>query len=55
MGKDNKIYVGGQDDFDWFSLDKNAKLKFTSLKILLFEKNYSFTDVWHIVAYDDVF
>ena len=34
---------------------KIAKLKFTSLKILLFEKNYSFTDVWHIVAYEDVF
>jgi len=26
IGKDNKIYVGGQDDFDWFSTDKNASL-----------------------------
>src|SRR5882762_6862540 len=26
IGKDNKIYAGGQDDFGYFSPDKNGKL-----------------------------
>ena len=56
MGKDNRIYAGGQDDFGYFSSDHNGKLVYTSLKSLLTEKNYSFSDVWNIVAYgNDVF
>ncbi|MBC7826188.1 MAG: transcriptional regulator [Chitinophagaceae bacterium] len=56
IGKDNKIYAGGQDDFGYFSPAKNGKLTFRSLKPLLSEKNYSFTDIWNIVAYgNDIF
>ena len=56
MGKDNRIYAGGQDDFGYFSPDRNGKLVYTSLKSLLTEKNYSFSDVWNIVPYgNDVF
>src|SRR3984957_9912419 len=56
MGKDNRIYAGGQDDFGYFSPDHNGKLVYTSLKSLLTEKNYSFSDVWNIVPYgNDVF
>jgi hypothetical protein len=43
IGADNKIYAGGQDDFGYFSPDKNGRLVFTSLKSLLSDKNYSFT------------
>lgn len=56
IGKDNKIYAGGQDDFGYFSPAKNGKLTYTSLKPLLSEKNYSFTDIWNIVPYgNDIF
>ena len=56
MGKDNRIYAGGQDDFGYFSPDRNGKLVYTSLKGLLTEKNNSFSDVWNIVPYgNDVF
>src|SRR3954447_14753965 len=35
IGKDNRIYVGGQDDFGYFSPDKTGKLVFKSLKTFL--------------------
>ena len=56
IGKDNRIYVGGQDDFGYFTPDRNGKLFFTSLKTLLSKKDYSFTDIWNIVLVgQDVF
>ena len=56
MGKDNRIYAGGQDDFGYFSPDNNGKMFFTSLKTLLSKKDYSFTDIWNIVTLgNDVF
>ncbi|MEP7377881.1 MAG: triple tyrosine motif-containing protein [Chitinophagaceae bacterium] len=56
IGKDNRIYAGGQGDFGYFSPGKNGKLVYTSLKPLLSEKNYAFTDIWNIVSYgNDVF
>ena len=56
IGKDNKIYAGGQGDFGFFSPGKNGELIYSSLKPLLTEKNYSFTDIWNIVAYgNDIF
>lgn len=47
----DKIYVGAQDDFGYFSPDKNGSLVFTSLKPLLPSKDNSFTDIWDIVLY----
>ena len=35
MGKDNRIYAGGQGDFGYFSPDHNGRLAFTSLKPLI--------------------
>ena len=56
MGKDNRIYAGGQDDFGYFTPDRNGKLCFTSLKNLLSKKDYSFTNIWNIVTIgNDVF
>lgn len=56
LGKDNRIYVGGQDDFGFFSPDKIGKLAFTSLKSLISRNNNSFTDIWNIVCVgNDIF
>ncbi|WP_431212847.1 hypothetical protein ACQ86N_45535 [Puia sp. P3] len=56
IGKDNRIYVGAQDDFGYFSPDRTGKLVFTSLKSLLAEKDYAFSDIWFVVPYGgDVF
>jgi ligand-binding sensor domain-containing protein/DNA-binding CsgD family transcriptional regulator len=56
IGKDNRIYVGGQDDFGFFTPDHNGKLFFTSLKSLLTKRDYSFTDIWNIVSVgNDIF
>jgi DNA-binding CsgD family transcriptional regulator len=53
---DNKIYVGGQGDFGFFSPNKKGLLTYTSLKGLLPGKDNAFTDVWNIVPYGkDVF
>ncbi len=53
IGKDNRIYVGGQDDFGYFAPDKTGKLVFKSLKTFLPEKDFFSNDVWNTVAYDD--
>ncbi|WP_207534100.1 ligand-binding sensor domain-containing protein [Desertivirga arenae] len=50
IGKDNRIYVGGQDEFGYFSPTDNGKLKFHSLKPLLAGAIRSFADIWDIVA-----
>src|SRR4249919_1670511 len=56
MGKDNRIYAGGQDDFGYFAPDQKGKLVFTSLKNLLSKKDYSLTNIWNIVTVgNDVF
>lgn len=56
IGQDNRIYAGRQDDFGYFSPDSNSKLVFTSLKPLLSEKYYSFSDIWFIVPFgNDIF
>jgi DNA-binding CsgD family transcriptional regulator len=56
IGKDNRIYAGGQGDFGYFSPDGNGRLTYTSLKYLLSEKNSSFSDIWNIVPYgNDIF
>jgi ligand-binding sensor domain-containing protein/DNA-binding CsgD family transcriptional regulator len=53
VGKDNRIYVGGQNELGYFSPDKNGHLVFTSLKPLLPKNALSFKDVWDIVAFNN--
>ncbi len=53
IGKDNRIYVGGQDDFGYFAPDKTGKLEFTSLKTFLSDKDFFNTDVWNTIASED--
>ena len=52
FGPDNKLYVGGQDEFGYFSTDKQGKLVYNSLKHLVPEGERSFTDVWNIFFYN---
>lgn len=48
FGPDNKLYVGGQDEFGYFEPSANGKLEYHSLKHLIPEAERSFTDVWEI-------
>jgi DNA-binding CsgD family transcriptional regulator len=45
---DGKIYVGGQEEFGYFSPGANGELAYTSLKSLIPDKNNDFADVWDI-------
>ena len=54
FGPDNRLYVGGQDEFGYFSPDENGTLRFHSLKHIIPEAERSFTDVWNIQFYRDL-
>lgn len=51
FGPDDKLYIGGQDEFGYFSPDKTGRLVYISMKSLIPEQERSFTDVWEIYFY----
>lgn len=51
FGPDNRLYVGGQDEFGYFSAAGNGQLTFHSLKSVLPAEYRSFADVWTISFY----
>jgi ligand-binding sensor domain-containing protein/DNA-binding CsgD family transcriptional regulator len=53
FGPDNKLYVGGQDEFGYFSPATNGALVYHSMKDILPPEERSFTDVWEIYFYRD--
>ncbi len=53
FGPDNRLYVGGQDEFGYFSPASNGLLTYHSMKHLLPQSERSFTDVWEIYFYRD--
>ncbi|MGI8635523.1 MAG: two-component regulator propeller domain-containing protein, partial [Segetibacter sp.] len=56
VAKDNRIYAAAQNDFGYFSPDKNGTLKFTSLKNFLSEADASFDYIGDVVPFgDDIF
>lgn len=56
IGSDNRIYVGGQDEFGYFAPARNGNLGYHSLVGLIPEKDRSFADVWDIASYrNDIF
>ncbi len=56
IGKDRRIYAGGQDEIGYFSPDTTGVLVFTSIKQLIPEKERSFADVWDIIPWgNDIF
>jgi len=44
----NKIYVGGQSEFGYFSTDEKGNLNYTSLMPLVTSNGKDFTDIWNI-------
>lgn len=56
IGKDKRIYAGGQDEIGYFSPDSTGRLVFTSLKHLIPDKERSFADIWDIIPWgNDIF
>src|SRR6187551_3637053 len=56
FGKDNRVYIGGQDEIGFFSPDKTGNLVYTSLRNLLPEPDRKFADIWDIARHgDDIF
>ena len=56
LGKDQKIYTGGQNEFGFFAPDKNGFLIYHSLIDLIPKADRSFDDVWNICFYgNDIF
>ena len=56
FGKDNRIYIGAQDEIGFFSPDKTGKLVYASLKDLIPEADRTFADIWDIASFgDDIF
>ena len=53
FGDDKNLYVGGQDEFGYFSPAENGSLQYHSLKQLIPEKDRSFADVWEISFADN--
>jgi len=53
FGKDQRIYIGGQDEVGYFSPDKAGKLAYTSLREFLPEADRNFADIWNIASYGD--
>ncbi len=52
FGPDNKLYVGAQNEFGFFSPDDNGLLIYHSLKQVLPQNERSFTDVWNIYFFN---
>jgi ligand-binding sensor domain-containing protein/DNA-binding CsgD family transcriptional regulator len=56
FGKDNRVYVGGQDEIGYFSPNASGRLVYTSLRNLIPEADRKFADIWDLVSYgDDIF
>lgn len=56
FGKDNRVYIGAQDEIGYFSPDKTGKLLYTSLRELIPEADREFADIWDLASFgDDIF
>ena len=56
IGSDNNIYVGGQDEFGYFSPAENGRLQYHPLTQFIPQKDRSFGDVWDIASFkNDIF
>src|SRR5579875_3815120 len=53
IGKDGRIYVGGQNELGYFMPDAAGRLQYHSLLYLIPKQERSFDDVWNICLYED--
>lgn len=49
IGKDDRIYVGSQNELGYFMPGKNGKLEYTSLNPLIPKDQMEFTEVWDAI------
>lgn len=52
IGKDLRLYAGGQGEFGYFSPDEQGRLTFVSLKDNIADEQRSFADIWNIETVD---
>lgn len=52
IGTDNRIYIGAENEFGYFSPDDSGTLVYVSLKKLVQKKDEGFADVWNVVELD---
>ncbi|MEO6228993.1 MAG: triple tyrosine motif-containing protein [Ferruginibacter sp.] len=53
ISDDNKIYIGGQDEFGYFMADQSGGLKYHSLKTLIPKPQNQFADIWDIEPFGE--
>ena len=53
ISQDQKIYVGGQDEFGYFEPDINGCLKYESLRNLIPKTYNQFADIWDIEPFGE--
>ncbi|SDH22711.1 Two component regulator propeller [Dyadobacter soli] len=50
IGADNRIYIGGENEFGYFTPDKRGVLHYVSLRNLVHERDRSFADIWNVAV-----
>ena len=53
IGTDNNIYVGGQDEFGYFTPSNNGQLSYHSLVQYVKDADKDFADVWDIAQFNN--
>jgi DNA-binding CsgD family transcriptional regulator len=51
IGPDNRIYIGAENEFGYFSPDHAGTLRYKSLRNLLQEKDQGFADIWNVTVW----
>lgn len=53
VDQDNRIYIGGQNQFGYFDVNEQSELTFHSLLHTLPPESRSMADIWKIIRHDD--
>ncbi|SEJ21803.1 Two component regulator propeller [Dyadobacter sp. SG02] len=50
IGTDGRIYIGGENEFGYFTPDARGVLHYVSLRNLVHERDHSFADIWNVAV-----
>lgn len=50
IGPDNRIYIGGENEFGYFTPDQRGVLHYVSLRNLVHERDRGFADIWNVAV-----
>ncbi|WP_019943900.1 ligand-binding sensor domain-containing protein [Dyadobacter beijingensis] len=50
IGPDNRIYIGGENEFGYFTPDERGALHYVSLRSLVHERDRGFADIWNVAV-----